>query len=1133
MSYTQLQRLFSFTTALDMDDLIVREFRGSEHVSKTYKFELSLISPNSAIGADELISRRAALSVQTVDGERYWTGVISLFQRVGEIRIEGEEDLFTEYYCEIEPLLAHLRHNEDARIFQQKTVRDIVEQVFEEFLITDYEFHLSGTYEPLEYCVQYQETTLEFVERILERAGIYYFFTHEAERELLILTDSRDSSPLLEQDRIEIRSAVQSDDAIDVITRLQRRQEIRSGRVTMRDFNFEKPKNLIEASIDTLIKAGDNTNYERYIYPGGFFERAGGENVSRLMMEAEEAEHESLDGESNVRHLVPGYRFTLEGHHDDALNVEHLVLGVDHEGRNNVGQLGESSYRNRFRSKPHQLQFRPISRRLRARMPGPQTAFVVGPPSEEVYTDKYGRVKVKFHWDRTPGNDEKTSCWLRVAQMWAGRQWGTFFLPRIGMEVVVDFLEGDPDQPLVTGCVYNADNLPPYLPNTHATVSTLKSHSSKGGGGFNELRFEDKKGHEQLFIHAQQRMDHVVRSSLYERVGGSREVRVGYDGKGDLNTFVHKDINQHLVGGQFELVDDKLNANIKKDVIEVYETLQTTVVENRLTQNAKEIVSEGQQLISLKAGQVVIQGAQLSSVKAGDVCLEGTTSVNIKCGGSFITLTPSGVFISGATVFINSGGSAKDAQSPPKAEDPTLETPFDADAATSALPGQALGGGAAGGGAARSRSSRTVPLRRAPEPPPPPPPHPRVVPGSGPHVVLDVEWTEAETWCSEPATLTGHTENYAPGETEAAQVRHVMDGTIVVGFNVAVSSDAFSQPVEVKNWLPRLVGGHYETERLEDGFVGGLKTPVPIRMRFIPNLTRTESSIGISQFALSVTDYMAAIEGSINYVKGWIQYLIQLGANVPAGTGGNAGVNFGTPTPGAFSGSDWRFAKASTTAASGFVFWDGSAWQPVPATWSDPTSTLLYPIGIWSEGGANKAQFGNNWPEAVPAWGAAQNTLATTTLATWVTNIDAMWTNKFDLKRKECLSTDPKCCRYKTRCSVNFTAVATRSGHTIVLAANNARSNAGAWSLGDTRPGMPPHEFGHHLGNPDEYTGGVGVDASVNTDGATAGIDSSSIMGSSMTTVKKRHYKTIVQHLAAMVSTQYGKTYTYEAVTVV
>ena len=639
MPYTQDQRLFEFTTPLADNDLVIRDFRGVERVSGVFRFELGLVSHDDAIEADKLISQRVTLRIETVDGDRHWTGFISRFERLGEMKVDGEDDIYTEYACEIVPLLAFLARDEGSRIFQNKTVRDIVEELLQQFQISDYEFHLSGNYEAIEYCVQYHETTLDFIERILERAGIYYFFQHEAERELLVFTDNRDNIPELEQDRIEFHEEGLSD--VDVISRIKRRQALRSGRVIMRDYNFEKPRSPIEVSVDTLIRSGDNANYERYLYPGGFADNAQGEEVARLLMESEEAEHEVLDGESNVRLLTPGYSFELEGHPDDALNESMLVLEVRHEGRNNLGRGGgESFYRNRFSVMPSDVQYRPVPKRRRARVEGPHTAIVVGPPGEEIFTDKYGRVKVKFHWDREPTADDKSSCWLRVAQMWAGKQYGAFFLPRIGMEVIVQFLEGDPDRPLVTGCLYNADNLPPYDLPAEATKSTIKTNSSKGGGGFNELRFEDKKGDEQLFINAQKDMD----------------LRVGNDRRDwaerDHSVVVKRDRMEETHGNHHAFVKSQRVAEIKGDDHLTISGLQAIKISGSQSLKVEGAFGASYQSHALQtqADYYVKSGAK--------IVIEAGAQITLSCSGSFINIGPGGIDIVGPMVKINSGGAA-------------------------------------------------------------------------------------------------------------------------------------------------------------------------------------------------------------------------------------------------------------------------------------------------------------------------------------------------------------------------------------------------------------------------------------------------------------------------------------------
>ncbi len=1154
MALTQTDRLMSITTPLPPnpfgeDALILNGFSGQEGISQLFHFDLDLLGEGPVITHEAIVGQRVTVQL-VLSGEhiRVFNGYISRFVQT------GSESGVHHYRAEMVPWLWFLTRTTDCRIFpvpnkdlgRQITIPDILEEIFHDLHFTDYRFHedVKPSFEPLEFCVQYRETDFNFVSRLMEQYGIFYYFEHAAGTHTLVMGNStavHQSVPTQTTVNFAPDSRALDDDAI---LELEFDKEIRAGRYAHRDFNFSMgvAGRLLQHQEPSIIELGGNANYELFDYPAEAPNRDQIQRLGGIRIQTEEAQHYLIRGRSSCRAFVSGYKFRLAENRSQSdflpgvFNVDYLLTNVYHmasmgrtysPGAGDGGQ--EESYSNSFSCIPFTIPFRPVQQTPKPIVQGPQTALVVGKEDEEIWCDEYGRIKVQFHWDRQGQKNEFSCCWVRVSQSWAGKGWGAQFIPRVGQEVIVEFLEGDPDKPLATGCVYNAENNPPYALPTNQTVSTIKTMSSKDGGGFNELRFEDKKGKEQVMIHSQRRMDVRVRASLYETVGGNREERVGSEDKGDHNTHICGDINHVLKGGEFSTVEKKRNETVKEEVIEEYQKDLMTVVDQRATLNAKEIVIEAEETLSLKSDKIIAQGASSLNLKAGTVKIEGTQAIFLKCGSSFVTLTPSGVMIKGDSVLVNSGGSTQPADAPLEAEDPTIEDPFEAAGATTALPGQGRGGG---GGAPRQRTSRSIPLRRAPEPPPPPPEGPTVVPGIG-REFLTIEWVEAETWCSEPATLRGTTSGYTDGEVEPAEIRNVMDGSVQDGVNLTIRSNAYSQAVDVKEWLPRQAGPDYESERDLDAFAGGQQTNPAIKLRFIPNLTNTAYSSGSARFNLKSENYELTIGGAISYVKGWIQFIIQLGSTVPAGTGGSAGVNFGASTPGAFSGTDWRFAKSSTSSPTGMVYWDGSAWQNVPATWSDPSSTLLYPIGIWREGSTNKAQFGSNWPETVPAWGAAQNSTRSSVLPTWTSTINSVWTNKFDIKRKECGSTDPQCCRYKTQTIVSFSEVATKSGRDIVLAANNARSNAGAWSLGESRANMPAHEFGHHLGNPDEYAGGVGVDASLNTDGATAGIDANSMMGQNMTIVKKRHYRTISQHLASMVNTQFGRSYTYEAVTVV
>ncbi|MBI5656716.1 MAG: type VI secretion system tip protein VgrG, partial [Geobacter sp.] len=289
----------------------------------------------------------------------------------------------------------------------------------------------------------------------------------------------------------------------DSISALEVTQEIRAGKYTLNDFNFETPAAnlMVEVPAKQTVGPGER---EVYDYPGRYDKRAEGDGVAKVRMQEEEAAITVINGSGNCRAFTSGCRFTLQGYSRDDMNEkDYVITSIRHDAKQEYAS-GETetelAYVNNFTCIPFDVPYRPLRKTPKPVVRGSQTAIVVGPSGEEIYTDKYGRIKVQFHWDREGKNDENSSCWIRVAQVWAGTGWGAMFIPRIGHEVIVDFLEGDPDKPIITGRVYHGTNNPPYKLPDEKTKSTIKTNSSPGGGGFNEIRFEDKKHEEQIFI---------------------------------------------------------------------------------------------------------------------------------------------------------------------------------------------------------------------------------------------------------------------------------------------------------------------------------------------------------------------------------------------------------------------------------------------------------------------------------------------------------------------------------------------------------------------------------------------------------------------------------------------------------
>ena len=619
------------------DDLLIAEMAGHEAMSQLFEFRLRLLSSRDDIDPRRIIGKPAILRIEAWDtrhmgGERHWNGVVSRFQRTGRASSAEGEDLYA-YECDNVPWFWFMTQHEDCRIFQGKTVREIIEAIFEEFDYSDFRFDLHEDHPALEYCTQYHETTFDFISRLVEREGIHYYFRHddaEESRHLLVFTDHNRGNPALDPSTLPFHHEGTAED-YDAIRTLALDQQMRTRKVTLGDWDFER-KRLLRENTPTVLSIGADRDLERYRYPGAFVDPEVGKYRSRVVMEAEEAGHMRFRGDSQVRTLAPGHTFTLEDHPFDEFNIEYMVLSVWHHGRNNLGNDGAAEYGNEFTLHPHAVTWRAPFSTPKGLVRGPQTALVTGPAGEELHVDQHGRIKVQFHWDRQGQYDDHSSCWVRVAQAWAGNGYGTMFIPRVGMEVVVDFLEGDPDQPLVTGCVYNGINKPPYDLPAHATRSTIKTLSSKGGGGTNELRFEDKKGSEEVFLQAQKALNVQVKANEHHQVGGSLDLKVGDYRK----TTIEANDHLHVKGDQGIAVQGQMTVAVVDGPLEFQ-----SGSEAKLLSKAKMEVASKQEI-------AIHGGTQL--------VMEANGLISLKVGASGIVIDPSGVSVVGPMIKQNSGG---------------------------------------------------------------------------------------------------------------------------------------------------------------------------------------------------------------------------------------------------------------------------------------------------------------------------------------------------------------------------------------------------------------------------------------------------------------------------------------------
>lgn len=629
-------RMLVVETPLGEDKFKLLGFSGTESVSQLFQFELDLLSEEPAADYEQIVGKPITWGVQLAqEGQfRYFNGIVSRFTQLPSVA------RISRYRATIVPWLWLLSRTSDCRIFQDKSITQIIETVLRDFSAGDFETKFSGTYPTLEYCVQYRETALNFIMRLMEFAGIHFFFRHENGKHVLVLGDSPSANPACAQPTVRFErtegSGFKRDE--DTVLAFNLTREFRSGRFSLNDWNFTTPSTALLSNTESRIELNQNKSFELYDYPGGFETRGDGERLTRVRMEEQEASHVTAAGEGNCRAFEAGTTFTLEEHDCDAANQEYLLTGVTHEaeqaGFYSGTELGEDRYVNRFTAMPASVPYRPPRVTPKPFIRGCQTAVVTGPSSEHIHTDKYGRVKVQFHWDRDGVGDDNSSCWIRVSQPWAGNTWGAINIPRVGQEVVVSFLEGDPDRPLITGRVYNATEMPPYTLPDKNTITTFKTNT-KDGGGFNELRFEDAPKAEQVFIHAQRNMDTRVLNDAFETV------------LNDKHTVVEKDRFIHIKNNRHKKVDEDEKVEIGKDQhLNINGKQALEVAQSRSVKVTGAVAEDFAQSYSTKVGMKYL-------LKALSAIIETDTGITLKCGGNSVVIDPAGVTIKGSLVTID------------------------------------------------------------------------------------------------------------------------------------------------------------------------------------------------------------------------------------------------------------------------------------------------------------------------------------------------------------------------------------------------------------------------------------------------------------------------------------------------
>ncbi|MEW8354169.1 MAG: type VI secretion system tip protein TssI/VgrG [Candidatus Thiodiazotropha sp.] len=533
ISFKQANRSFRFNSPLGKEKLLLYQFSAQERLGCLFEYRAELLSDDDAIPLDALLGQRVDVELDLSDGgQRFFNAHVSQFTQIG---IVG--DLF-HYQALLRPWPWFLSLTKDCRIYQKLAVPAILQEIFGENGFSDYELQLTQDYRIRDYTVQFNETDFDFISRLMEEEGIYYCFSHTAGKHTLVLCDNYAShSPLNGNPLLPFQPipGVGGERGKEVVHSWKISKAVNSGCYVHTDYDFKNPRADLIASTP-MARDHSHANYEVFDYPGCYEKVAEGENFARSRIEEAQARHERIRGQCDIRHLTSGALFTLKDHPRADQNREYLITEASYllqaDQYRASAQANESEgYQCEFTCIPSNEVFRNRRTTAKPRVEGPQSAVVVGPAGEEIYTDKFGRVKVQFHWDRYGKSDENSSCWVRVAQAWAGKNWGGIQIPRIGQEVIVEFLDGDLDRPIITGRVYNAEQMPPWGLPSNQTQSGILSRSTKGGtaANANAIRFEDKKGEEQLWLHAEKDQLTEVEHDEDKWVGNDRRKTIDHD----------------------------------------------------------------------------------------------------------------------------------------------------------------------------------------------------------------------------------------------------------------------------------------------------------------------------------------------------------------------------------------------------------------------------------------------------------------------------------------------------------------------------------------------------------------------------------------------------------------------------
>jgi type VI secretion system secreted protein VgrG len=633
-----------------------------------------LLSEDDGLPAPAIVGKNVTFWVDYPDGQpRYFNGIVNRFAYC------GRGDRLSIYRAEVVPWLWLLTKTTDCRIFQGKTVPDILKQIFSDLGQTHFKLDLQGNHPTWDYCVQYRETDFNFASRLMEEEGIFYFFQHEKGKHTLVLADHKDACKDARDKEVEFKTKLTEGAVSDHVWRWEHQYEFRTGKWAHTDYNFETPTTSLMSNTSSVVKLEGISKFEQYEFPGGYEVRGDGDSAAKIRMEEEEVGFDVVLGESHCRSFSPSAKFKMKEHHSAReKGKSYVITSVEHHAGNENSYWMEEAgavqpYHNRFHCIPDSVTFRPERKSEKPLIQSVQTAVITGPPGEEIFTDKYGRVKVQFHWDREGKKDDKTSCWIRVSQVHAGKGWGGIDIPRIGEEVVVSFLEGDPDRPLITGRVYNAEQMPPFGldgadNSTNKVISGMKSKTYKGSG-YNEFIMDDTPGKELIRVHAQYDMDTTVEHDDRQTVHNNRTITVD----GTHTETIKKDTKITITEGSFshDVAANKATYHVQAALEENYDATQTTNVgkeikitskgssvhitaatEIKLEVGASKLLMKSDGSIQISGKNIAITGSEEIKSHGGSITTEATTDHNMK-GNILVTEGVASNTVKGGMVMLN------------------------------------------------------------------------------------------------------------------------------------------------------------------------------------------------------------------------------------------------------------------------------------------------------------------------------------------------------------------------------------------------------------------------------------------------------------------------------------------------